>query len=179
MPEAPFLILLPASLASFNAAALAPAHDGEPMILGLSLTRRAVLAAQRAGYAQVFLLAANGHVAPGVAAVPDWGRLAKTLASLRTAPLMIAPATILAQTDWLRRLAETRIEPALWATIPNKIVMLAAASALEALEALDEEGGARDLIAVEGRLARRYGSDGRRDVDGRPGRGMAPAADAG
>jgi 1L-myo-inositol 1-phosphate cytidylyltransferase / CDP-L-myo-inositol myo-inositolphosphotransferase len=158
MPEAPILILLPASLASFNAAAVAPAHDGEPMILGLSLTRRAVLAAQRAGYAQVFLLAANGHVAPGVAAVPDWGRLAETLASLRTVPLIIAPATILAETDWLRRLAETRIEPAAWATIPNRIVMLAAASALEALEALDEEGGARDVIAVERRLARRYGS---------------------
>jgi len=157
MPEAPILILLPASLASFNAAAVAPAHDGEPMILGLSLTRRAVLAAQRAGYAQIFLLAANGHAAPGVAAVPDWGRLAETFGSFRTVPLIIAPATILAETDWLRRLAEARIEPAAWAMIPNRIVMLAAASAFEALEALDEEGGARDLIAVEGRLARRFG----------------------
>ena len=54
-------------------------------------------------------------------------------------------------------MALRRIEPAAWATIPTEIVVLAAASIPDALAALGEEGGARDLIAVEGRLARRFG----------------------
>ena len=157
-PEAPKLVLLPARLASLNAAGVARADDGDPMILGLSLTRRAVLAARRAGYDQVFLLAGNGRATPGVAAIPDWHRLVASLASCQAARLVIAPAAILAETDWLERLAETEIEPAAWAAIPNRIVMLPAASAPAALEALDEEGGTYDLIAVEDRLARRLGA---------------------
>jgi 1L-myo-inositol 1-phosphate cytidylyltransferase / CDP-L-myo-inositol myo-inositolphosphotransferase len=154
-PEAPILILLSAPLTSLNS--VAPAHDGDRMCLGLSLKRRTVLAAERAGYGQVFLLAGSGHATPGIAAVAGWSGLAATVTSSWTAPLFIAPSAILAEIDWLERLAGTQIEPAAWATIPNRIVMLAAASAPDALEALNEEGGARDLIAVEGRLARRFG----------------------
>jgi 1L-myo-inositol 1-phosphate cytidylyltransferase / CDP-L-myo-inositol myo-inositolphosphotransferase len=155
MPEVPILILLASPPASLDASGVTRTHD--PIILGLSLTRRTVLTARRAGYGKVFLLAANGHATPGIAAVPGWSRLAATFTSSRTAPLFIASSAILAETDWLERLAEMQIEPAAWATIPNRIVMLAAASAPDALEALDKEGGARDLIAVEGRLARRFG----------------------
>ncbi len=71
--------------------------------------------------------------------------------------MIIAPAAILAETDWLERLASTRIEPAAWGRIPNRIVVLAAASALAAMDALGLDGGAQDLAAVEGRLARRFG----------------------
>jgi 1L-myo-inositol 1-phosphate cytidylyltransferase / CDP-L-myo-inositol myo-inositolphosphotransferase len=155
MPEAPILILLAFPPASLDTSGDMRTHD--PIILGLSLTRRTVLTARRAGYGQVFLLAANGRATPGIAAVPGWSRLAATFTSSRTAPLLIASSAILAETDWLERLAEMQLEPAAWATIPNRIVMLAAASAPDALEALDKEGGARDLIAVEGRLARRFG----------------------
>ena len=128
------------------------------MILGLSLTQRAVLAARRAGFGQVFLLAGNGRATPDVSPISAWSRVAATLTSSRTAPLIIiAPFAILAETDWLERLALARIEPAAWAAIPNRIVMLAAVSARDVLSALDEDGEARDLIAVEGRLARRFG----------------------
>jgi 1L-myo-inositol 1-phosphate cytidylyltransferase / CDP-L-myo-inositol myo-inositolphosphotransferase len=157
MPEAPTLILVPSPPASRGAAGVARADDGDPIVLGLSLARRAALAARRAGYGQVFLLAGNGAATPGVAAIPDWSRAAATFTSSHAAPLIIAPAAILAETDWLERLALTRIEPAAWATIPDRIVMLAAASVPDALAALGEEGGARDLIAVQGRLARRFG----------------------
>ena len=70
------------------------------MILGLSLSQRAVLAARRAGYAKVFLLGGNGRSANGTAAVADWRELAATLSS-SAAPLIIAPAAILAW--WFQR----------------------------------------------------------------------------
>jgi phosphatidylglycerophosphate synthase len=154
MHSAPILILLPAPLAS--SVGVARAQDGERVILGLSLARRADLAARRAGYGGVFLLPANADATAGSASIPDWRRLAA--ASPQAGPLVIAPAAILAETDWLERLAEARIEPAAWAGIPNRIVMIAAASAPDAVEALDVKAGARDLIAVESRLARRFGS---------------------
>ena len=90
--------------------------------------------------------------------VPGWSQFAASLTSSLAAPLVIAPAAILAETDWLERLAEARIEPAAWAAIPNRIVMVAAPSTSVALEALEAKGGARDLIAVESRLTRRFGS---------------------
>ena len=156
MPEPPILILLASSAASPGAADVARDPDGDPVILGLSLIQRTVLAARRAGYRQVFLLGGNGRGAHGAAAIADWRNLAATLSS-SAAPIIVAPARIVAETDWLERLASTRIEPAAWGRIPNRIVMLPAASALAAVDALDMGGGARDMAAVEGRLARSLG----------------------
>ena len=76
----------------------------------------------------------------------------------QTAPLLIASAEILTETDWLERLAETRIEPAAWAAVPHRIVMLAATAVPDALAVLHAEGGAYDLAAVQDRLTRRFGS---------------------
>jgi phosphatidylglycerophosphate synthase len=156
MPEPPILVLLAPRVASPEAANLAPGPEGDPIILGLSLSRRTALAAQRAGYGQVFFLGGKGPPAAGVGAIADWRELAAALSS-SAAPLIIAPAAILAETDWLERLASTRIEPAAWGRIPNRIVMLAAASVLDAVDELDRDGGAQDLAAVEGRLAERFG----------------------
>jgi hypothetical protein len=75
----------------------------------------------------------------------------------QAAPLLIAPAAILSETNWLERLAETRVEPAAWAAIPQRIVMLAAAAVPDALAALYAEGGAYDFTAVQDRLTRRFG----------------------
>ena len=91
------------------------------MILGLSLIQRAALAARRAGYAKVFLLEGKGPAAHEAAAIQDRRRLAAALSPSSTAPIIIAPTTILAETDWLERLASTRIEPANWATISSRI----------------------------------------------------------
>jgi phosphatidylglycerophosphate synthase len=158
MLAAPILILLPAPLAPPDAADGAREQESERVILGLGLVRRAVLAARRAGYGQVFVLSADGGATAGAVDVPGWSQFAASLAFSPTARLVIAPAAILAETDWLERLAEARIEPAAWAAIPNRIVMVAAASTSGALDALEEKGGARDLIAVESSLARRFGS---------------------
>ena len=158
MLAAPILILLPAPLAPPDAAGGAREQESERVILGLGLVRRAVLAARRAGYGQVFVLSADGGATAGAVDVPGWSQFAASLAFSPTARLVIAPAAILAETDWLERLAEARIEPAAWAAIPNRIVMVAAASTSGALDALEEKGGARDLIAVESSLARRFGS---------------------
>jgi phosphatidylglycerophosphate synthase len=152
MAASPILILLPPPEAAGE-----EKRDGQGMILGLSLIRRAVLAARRAGYREVFVLFARPDAAAGAAAPSSWRSFASTLKSGQAAPLVIAPATILAETDWLGRLKQTRIDPAPWAAIPNRIVMVAAASALSALDALDDKGGARDLIAIESRLARLFG----------------------
>jgi 1L-myo-inositol 1-phosphate cytidylyltransferase / CDP-L-myo-inositol myo-inositolphosphotransferase len=156
MHEAPILILLAPRISSPDLADISRGPDGDPVILGLSLIQRTVLAARRAGYGQVLLLGGNGRMTVGAVAIADWRSLAATL-SAHTAPLIIAPAAVLAETDWLERLASARIEPAAWATIPNRIVMLSAASAPAAADALDGDGGARDLAAVEDRLARRFG----------------------
>ena len=160
MPEAPILILLAASVAAPDAK-IARGPNGDPVILGLSLIQRAVLTARRTGYAQVFLLGGKGRALAEVAAISDWRRLSSSFPSSRTAPLIIAPAAILAETDWLERLASTRIEPAGWAAIPDRIVMLPGASAPDAVEALGEDCDAQDLAAVESRLACRFGPPAR------------------
>ena len=156
MPEAPILVLLAPSAASPGAVGLPRGPDGDLIILGLSLIERAALAARRAGYAKVVLLGKSGRETPGVATVAEWRELGATLARTPV-PLIIAPAAILAETDWLERLASTRIEPAAWGRIPHRIAMLAVASALGALDELERGGGAQDLAAVEGRLARLFG----------------------
>src|SRR3984957_879105 len=137
MSEAPVLILLAPSAALPSTVDVARGLNGDPVILGLSLIRRTTLAAHRAGYAQVFLLGGGDRKAPGIAPVADWTRLAAALSSAPPVPLIITPAAILAEGDWLERLASARIEPAGWGTIPNRIVMLQAASVPDAMDALD------------------------------------------
>jgi phosphatidylglycerophosphate synthase len=156
MPAAPALVLLP-SVASLDASDV-QMHDGEPSVLGLTLTQRTVMAARRAGYGQIFFLARDRAAPPGAATIPDWRSLADVLVPSRAMSLIIAPATILSQTDWLERLAATRIEPAAWASIPDRIVVLAATAIPDALAVLHAEGGAHDMTAVADRLTRRFGS---------------------
>ena len=55
MPEPPVLILLP-SPGPPDPAAIERGPDGDPVVLGLSLVQRTVLAAQRAGYRRTLLL---------------------------------------------------------------------------------------------------------------------------
>ncbi len=156
MPEAPILILLGSSAAS-PGANVARGRDGDLVILGLSLVQRAALAARRAGYRQTFLLGEKGLSASGAEALANWRDLVPLLSLSRTAPVIIARAAMLAETDWLEQLASTRIEPAAWGRIPNRIVVLSAASVLAAVQALDTHGGAQDMVAVEARLARQFG----------------------
>ncbi len=156
MSEAPVLVLLAASGASLANAGAAPGR-GDPIILGLSLIQRAVSAAHRAGYAQVFLVGSDGPIASGIVSVADWRSLAASLSSVPPTSLILAPAAILAEADWLERLASTRIQPARWGTLPNRIVMLAPGFAQDVAAELDEDGGARVLVEVEVRLARRFG----------------------
>ena len=125
MPEAPILILLAPRTAPADAGDVARGPNSDPRILGLSLIQRAALAARRAGYAKVFLLGAKGPEAHQFVAIPDWRDLTPALAHA-PALLIIAPAAVLAETDWLERLASTRIEPA-WGRTPNRIVIVAAA----------------------------------------------------
>jgi 1L-myo-inositol 1-phosphate cytidylyltransferase / CDP-L-myo-inositol myo-inositolphosphotransferase len=161
MSDAPVLVLVGFAPVSPMAADIARGPDGDPIILGLSLIERATLAAHRAGYGRVFLLGGGARKAPGLAAVADWRSLAATLASAPPASLVVAPAAILAKADWLERLASARIEPAGWGIIPNRIVMFPAASASDAADALDRDGGARDWAHVEARLASRFGPPAR------------------
>ena len=156
MPEAPILVLLAAS-ATPSGARIAPGRAGDPVILGLSLIQRAALAARRAGYAQVFLLADGDRKALGIVAVADWTILAAALSAGPQAALIVAPAAILAEGDWLERAASAQIEPAAWAAIPNRLVVLAPRSAADAAAELAKDGGARQLADVEARLARRFG----------------------
>src|SRR5262249_4661446 len=132
-------------------------HAGEPRILGLSPPQRTVVAARRAGYGQIFFLAQDRAVPPGTTTIADWSRLADALPS-QAAPLVVAPAMILSETDWLQRLAAMRIEPGVWAAIPNRIAVLAATVVPDALAVLHVDGGAWDMTAVGERLDRRFGT---------------------
>jgi 1L-myo-inositol 1-phosphate cytidylyltransferase / CDP-L-myo-inositol myo-inositolphosphotransferase len=161
MSEAPVLILLAATTASPPLVGVASGPDRDPIILGLSLIQRTALAAHRAGYAHVFLLGGDDRNAPGIAAVADWTSLAAGLSLAPPASLVVAPAAILAEGDWLERLASARIEPAGWGTIPNRIVMLPAASVPDAVDALDRGSAARGLSEVEARLVSRFGPPAR------------------
>jgi phosphatidylglycerophosphate synthase len=144
------------SAASLDASDVAM-RDGERSILGLTLAQRTVMAARRAGYGRIFFLARDRAVPPGTTAIADWSSLADALQPSQAVPLVIAPATILAETNWLKTLAATQIEPAAWAAIPHRIVVLAATALPDALTALQTEGGAHDMAAVEERLTRRFG----------------------
>jgi 1L-myo-inositol 1-phosphate cytidylyltransferase / CDP-L-myo-inositol myo-inositolphosphotransferase len=156
IPTAQHLILLP--FVGSRDAADEQVRDHEPSILGLGLIQRSILAARRAGYGQIFFLARD-HVAPeGTIAIPNWRRLADVLAPSQAASLVIAPATILSETDWLQRLAATQVEPAFWAARLNRIVVLAPMAVPEALTVLDAEGGAYNIAEVQDRLTQRFGS---------------------
>jgi 1L-myo-inositol 1-phosphate cytidylyltransferase / CDP-L-myo-inositol myo-inositolphosphotransferase len=156
IPTAPHLILLP-YVASPDAAD-GQVRDHEPSILGLGLIQRSVLAARRAGYGQIFFLAQT-HAAPqGATVIPNWKRIADDVAPSQGASLVIAPAAILSETDWLQRLAATQIEPASWAARLDRIVVLAATAVPEALTVLDAEGGAYNMSEVQDRLTQRFGS---------------------
>jgi phosphatidylglycerophosphate synthase len=157
IPAVPILVLVPASVASPRAPDVAPTPDGDPAVLGLGLMRRTAIAARRAGYGQIFFLARDHAAPPGIVTISNWNHLAAAPMPSQAAPLLIAPAAILSETNWLERLAETRVEPAAWAAIPQRIVMLAAAAVPDALAALYAEGGAYDFTAVQDRLTRRFG----------------------
>ena len=156
VPAAPILVLLADSNASRRQAA--PVNGGEPRILGLGLMRRTVMAASRVGYGRIYFLAREQSAPPGVATIPNWSSLATAFASHQLAPLIIAPAAIVAESEWLERLVAAQIEPATWAAIPHRVVMLAASAVPDALAALSAEEGANDLTGVQDRLTRHFGS---------------------
>src|SRR5262249_48208904 len=65
---------------------------------------------------------------------------------------------ILAEPDWLARLAEIETEPARWATTPHKLIVIAASAVIAALAALEAGKGAYDVTAVQERLTRHFGA---------------------
>ena len=149
------MVLLPDS----GASPIVPtfADSGEPRVLGLGLVRRTVMAAGRAGYGRIYFLARDHAAPPGITAISNWSSLADAF-TRQPGPLIIAPAAILAETDWLERLIDTQLAPAKWAAIPHRIVVLAAAAVPDALAALEADKGAYDLTAAQDRLTRRFGA---------------------
>jgi 1L-myo-inositol 1-phosphate cytidylyltransferase / CDP-L-myo-inositol myo-inositolphosphotransferase len=156
IPAVAHLILLP-FVGSLDASDV-QVQGCEPRILGLGLIQRSVLAARRAGYGQIFFLARDYSAPHGTTVFPNWTGIADALASSQAAPVVIAPATILSETDWLQKLAATRIEPASWAARLDRIVVLAPTAVPKALTVLDAEGGAYNMAAVQDRLTQRFGS---------------------
>jgi phosphatidylglycerophosphate synthase len=149
----PALIVLPCAKSRpasdvVNAAAL--------KLLGLGLPQRTIMAARRAGYGQIIFLENGDGAPPGARSMANWSDVAVAL-RLQTAPVVIAPATILGEIDWLEKLAAVRIEPAVWAAIPNRLIVLPAPTAADALATLQAEPGAHDIAMVEHRLEHRFG----------------------
>jgi phosphatidylglycerophosphate synthase len=145
------MVLLPDAGASPTSA-----DGGEPRVLGLGLARRTVVAGGRVGYSRVYFLARDRAAPAGVTAISNWSTLTDMRAQ-QPGPLIIAHAAILAEPDWLARLAETQIGPALWAAMPHKMILLAAPAVADALTVLEADKGANDLSAAQERLTRHFG----------------------
>src|SRR6478609_7218403 len=100
IPAVPILVLVPASVALPHAPDVAPTPDGDPTVLGLGLMRRTAIAARRAGYGQIFLLARDHAAPPGIVTIPNWSHFAAAApVPSQAAPLLIAPATILSESN--------------------------------------------------------------------------------
>ena len=126
-------------------------------ILGLSLARRAVLAARRAGLGTVYWQGDEGSAPDGAIAVADWAGLAAQLQDRPATPLVLVPANLLAETDWLEALAGTRVAAGIWAAVPGRLALIAPASTAEALSALAAGGGASEFAAALQTLTDRFG----------------------
>jgi len=149
------MVLLPDA----GASSIGPAFTdgGEPKVLGLGLARRTVMAASRAGYTRIYLLARDRAAPAGITAISNWSNLADACAR-EPGPLIIAHASILAEPDWLMRLTEIQTGPARWAAAPHKMILLAAPAVADALAMLQADKGAYDLMAAQERLTRHFGA---------------------
>jgi phosphatidylglycerophosphate synthase len=116
------------------------------------------MAASQAGFSKIYFLARAQSAPPAIATISDWSSLATAFPPHRPAPLIIAHAAIVAEGDWLKRLIAGQVEPAAWAAIPHRIVMLGATAVPDTLAVLDAEEGAYDLTAVQNRLTHHFGS---------------------
>ena len=154
-PSQPIMVLLPDA----GASSIGPAFTdgGEPKVLGLGLARRTVMAASRAGYTRIYLLARDRAAPAGITAISNWSNLADACAR-EPGPLIIAHASILAEPDWLMRLTEIQTGPARWAAAPHKMILLAAPAVADALAMLQADKGAYDLMAAQERLTRHFGA---------------------
>jgi phosphatidylglycerophosphate synthase len=151
-PSQPIVVLLPDA----GASPTGPFTDGgEPKVLGLGLARRTVMAASRAGYNRIYQLARDRAAPAGITAISNWSSLADACA-MQPGPLVITHAAVLAEPDWLTRLAE--IQPARWAATPHKMILLAAPAVADALAALQRDKAAYDLTAAQERLTRHFGA---------------------
>ncbi len=122
-PSPPIIVLLPDPARLPSCRHLRTAENQGFSALGLA--RRTVVAAGRAGFSRIYFLARDRAAPPGVTAISGWSSLADAVA-LQPWPLIIAHAAILAEPDWLARLAETQTGPARWRRCRNKMILLAA-----------------------------------------------------
>jgi 1L-myo-inositol 1-phosphate cytidylyltransferase / CDP-L-myo-inositol myo-inositolphosphotransferase len=125
-------------------------------LLGIGLPQRTMMAARRAGYGQIIFLETGDGAPPRARGLADWSDVAMAL-RLQTAPVVIAPATILGEIDWLEKLAAVRIEPTVWAGIPTRLIVLPAPTVADALATLQAEPAPHDIAAIEHRLEHRFG----------------------
>ena len=154
--DAPILILIDETTAQ-------PAITPDTPLLGLTLIRRAVLAARRAGYAWTLLLARapgpghDGSASDGVVGRGD-GRDLETLTDTGARRLVIAPALVLAEGPWLVAAARQAIPRAGWAGVAGRIAIIDAAAVPTALDGLRHVRRHPDFEAVERHLTNRLGA---------------------
>lgn len=149
---APIVALVPTSPIALDAAA----PEDECEVLGLELTQRAALAARRAGYRQLFFLKEDERLRPGFVAISSWAGIETVLSQAQATFLLIAPAAIVAETDWLESLTEMQIGEADWAALPGRLIMVPARSLCGAIAVLNETHS-DDFSAAYDQLARHFG----------------------
>jgi phosphatidylglycerophosphate synthase len=108
----------------------------------------------RCGYSRIYCVAADRAGQQGVTTVSDWSSLADTFAR-QPAPLLIAHAAILGESDWLAQLVSRPINA--WAARPGKLILLPAPAVAEALAILDADSGAHTFSEAQERLTRNFG----------------------
>jgi phosphatidylglycerophosphate synthase len=139
---APILVLLDAP---------GPMRSGTPL-LGLTMARRAALAARRAGYGKTIVLGA----APGepdadiqdadVEVVRDWESVPRQV----WGRVVVAPAQAVAETAWLAAAATVTLPVGGWTALPGRLLILGAQAPHAALAAGSLDELERGLVAQLG-----------------------------
>ncbi|MEJ2120850.1 MAG: CDP-alcohol phosphatidyltransferase family protein [Alphaproteobacteria bacterium] len=118
-------------------------HDSS--LLGLTLLRRAELAARRSGYAKTILLRSDRE------ADREWGDLTQHEGQR----LVVAPVQAVAEVAWLKAAATVAIPDGGWGGMPGCVAILDSLTLLEGFAPADATSG---FDALERHLTGRFGS---------------------
>lgn len=128
-----------------------PATGAPPLrLLGLTLQRRAELAARRAGFAEIIVA---GREAGAMSPIP---KILAEAAERTRGRIVIAPANAVVSTDWLEGVSNVKLPPNGWGLASGRLIVLES----HAAKIADSLAADADFDEVERHLAAHLGAPG-------------------